>query len=165
MTPWKLRPREEKALLNPGFCSHLLWHAARGYSGASPGAISFEESFLILPLTLHRETREAAPRTIRTSLAVWLLENPLVRGNVASRARLLVPTTKEAMTFGGTAGLLDLNEGQLRAEDQWRAAINRFLAQSSDEVRDCAKWAAFLGKWFARTGDAATVFALMGLRP
>lgn len=165
MTAWADRSHEERALLNPGFCANLLWHAARGYATESDVALSFEESFLVLPFVLHRETRETLPRSGRTSLAVWLDENPLARGRVASRARLLVPFTKEALTFGGVHGLIRLDGGRLRAEPTWQQAVNRTIKVSSDEVKGCANRAAFMGKWFAQAGSAATVLALIGVRP
>jgi hypothetical protein len=37
--------------------------------------------------------------------------------------------------------------------------------QASDEVRECAKRAEFVGKWLAQTGSAPTVLALLGVRP
>lgn len=165
MTPWALRPREERALLNPGFCANLCWHAACGYEVASDGNLSFEESFLVLPILLHRETREALPRDTRTSLAVWLDNNPLARGRIASRARLLITFTKDALTFGGLHGFIRLDGGRLHAEANWKRTVNRALRGSSDEVRSCAKRAYFVGKWFAQTGNATTVLALMGVRP
>jgi len=165
MTRWSDRSREERALLNPGFCANLLWHAARGYTSEGHGPLSFEESFLVLPFVLHRETREALPRTGRTSLAVWLSENPLARGKVASRARVLVPFTKEALTFGGVHGLIRLDGGKLLAAATWQRAVNLTLMDSSEEVKSCAKRAGFIGKWFAQAGNAATVLALIGVRP
>lgn len=165
MTMWADRSHEERALLNPGFCASLLWHAASGYSSNGDGALSFEESFLVLPFVLHRETRETLPRSSRTSLTVWLDENPLARGRVVSRARLLVPFTKEALTFGGVHGLIRLDGGRLLAGTTWKRAVNRTLTESSDEVKGCAKRATFIGKWFAQTGSAATVLALIGVRP
>ena len=165
MTAWADRSQEERALLNPGFCANLLWHAAGGYSSEGEGALTFEESFLVLPFVLHRETREAMPHSSRTSLAAWLVEHPLSRGRVATRARLLVPFTKEALTFGGVHGLLRLDGGMVRAEPSWRRVVNRTLKLSSDEVKNCAKRARFVGQWFAKTGNAPTVFALLGVRP
>ncbi len=165
MTTWEQRSNEERALLNPGFCANLFWHAARGYAGESGGALSFEESFLVLPFVLHRETREALPRTTRTSLAVWLEENPLARGRVANRARLLVPFTKEALIFAGIHGFIRLDIGQLRSGDRWTGAVTSALGVSSDEVQICAKRADFVGRWFARAGSASTVLALIGVRP
>lgn len=165
MTAWADRSHEERALLNPGFCANLLWQAASGYVSDSNGALSFEESFLVLPFVLHRETREALPRSSRTSLAVWLDEHPLARSSVASRARLLVPFTKEALMFGGVHGFIRLDGSSLRAEATWQRTVNRTLRETSDEVKDCAKRAAFIGKWFSQTGSAATVLALIGVRP
>lgn len=165
MTSWAERSNEERALLNPAFCTNLLWHAARGYASASDGALSFEESFLVLPFVLHRDTREALPRASRTSLPVWLNDNPLVRGRVISRARLLISFTREALTFGGVHGLILLVAGGVRAEPSWQKAVNRTIKASSGEVRSCAKRAAFIGKWFAQTGNASTVLALIGARP
>lgn len=165
MTVWADRSHEERALLNPSFCVNLLWHAARGHAAEGNIALSFEESFLVLPFVLHRETRETLPRSSRTSLAVWLEENPLARGRVASRARLLVPFTKEALMFGGVHGLIRLDGGRLRAEATWKRAVSQTLTESSDEVKGCAKRAVFIGKWFAHAGSAATVLALIGVRP
>lgn len=165
MTSWSQRSHEERVLLNPGFCANLIWHAARGYAGDGDSALSFEESFLVLPFVLHRETREGLPRSSRTSLAVWLDENPLARSRVASRAQMLVPFTKEALTFGGVHGFIRLEGGRLRAEVAWKKAVNRALKESSDEVRSCTKRADFIGKWFAQAGSAATIFALIGVRP
>lgn len=165
MTPWAQRSSEERSLFNPSFCATLLWQSARGYGEGSVGALSFEESFLVLPFVLHHETREQLPQSTATSLAVWLDQHPLARGRIASRARLLVPFTREAITFGGLYGFIRLDGGALHAEPRWRRAVNRALAESSDEVRRCANRSTLVGKWFARSGSAATVLALLGVRP
>jgi hypothetical protein len=78
---------------------------------------------------------------------------------------LLVPFTKEALMFGGVHGFIRLDGGKLRAEENWKRAVNRALTVSSDEVKGCAKRANFIGKWFAQTGNATTVLALIGVRP
>jgi hypothetical protein len=165
MISWEQRSHEERSLLNPAFCANLLWHAAKGYARAGVGGLPFEESFLVLPFVLHRETREALPRTLRTSLAVWLDQNPLARSKVASRARLLIPFTKESLTFAGTRGFIQLDMGAVYAELAWAEAVSHALSASSKEVRVCANRADFVGRWFARTGSATTVLALMGVRP
>jgi hypothetical protein len=77
----------------------------------------------------------------------------------------LVPFTKEALTFGGLHGFIRVEGGGLHAEETWKKAVNRALKESSDEVRDCAKRAEFVGKWFSETGSSATVLALMGVCP
>ena len=167
MKNWDERTGEEQRLLNPSFCSALLWHAARGHrtgSESEPG-MPFEEAFLVLPMTLHRETRESLPRTTATSLAVWLNNYPLARARIADRARLLVPFTKEAIRFGGVHGLLRLSSGALLADQDWRSKMAASLNDSNDEVRFCAKRAELVGKWFAKTGNASTVMSFLGVRP
>lgn len=165
MTLWSQWAREERALLNPGFCATLLWCAARGCADVRSGALSFEESFLVLPFVLHQETRKALPRDTRTSLAVWLDGNPLARGRIVTRTRSLVTFTKEGIVFGGAHGLIRIEYGRLHAAEGWERSVGRSLRESSDEVRACTKRAEFVGKWFARTGSPPTVLALMGVRP
>jgi hypothetical protein len=57
MKYWEDRSHEERNLLNPAFCSTILWHAGKGATGRSVPprqSLSFIEAFLILPIVLHR---------------------------------------------------------------------------------------------------------------
>jgi hypothetical protein len=128
-------------------------------------ALPFETAFLVLPMVLHRETRESLPKTVMTSLAVWLDEKSLARSRIADRSQMLVPFTKEALSFGGLHGLLLLKTGVVEANLDWKKKVTASLKACSDEVRTCAKRAEFVGKWFAKTGGVATVMALIGVRP
>ena len=162
---WNQKSREERTLLNPGYCANLLWHATRGHASFDGSALAFEEAFLVLPLVLDRRTREALPRDTRTSLATWLEVDPLARGRITSRAQLLAKFTKEALLFGGVHRLLSLSQGQVIGSEDWRKVVRKSLRGASDEVRETAKKAEFVGKWFAHAGVAATVLALIGVRP
>ncbi len=166
MSRWATRSLEERGLLNPSFCAVLIWHAARGHVAASGGiALPFETAFLVLPMVLHRETRESLPRLVKSSLAVWLDETPLARSRIADRARALVPFTKEALRFGGLYRLLGVSMSNVDANRDWGTKVASVLKECSDEVRLCAKRAEFVGKWFSATGSAATTLALIGVRP
>ena len=165
MTIWSSRSIEERNLLNPGFCSLLLWHSAVGYATESEGAMPIELSFLVLPLVLHRETREDLPQNIKSSLPSWIAEYPLVQTRLGERARALRPFTREALLFGGSNGLLSLSPDGVRANAAMTKRVVTGLKQASDEVRACAKRAEFLGRWFEKAGDKETVMALLGVRP
>lgn len=165
MSLWHERSLEERHLLNPSFCSVVLWHSANGYVTKRNPAMPLALSFLVLPFVLHRATRESLPRTTTTSLAAWLTEQPLIRARVAERAVALRPFTKEALLFGGAHTLLALDADGIRANASMEKVIEGSLAATSDEVRACAKRADFLGKWFAKAGKAETVLALLGVRP
>ena len=165
MISWSRQTAEERSLLNPSFCGRLLWHASSAYENASQAPLPFDLAFLVLPVVLHRETRQSLPKTAKTSLAVWLDENPLSRSRVGDRARTLAPFTKDALMFGGVHELLRLKDGRITADVGWKKRIATDLKDSTDEVRTCAKRAEFVGKWFAAAGSSDTVMAMFGVRP
>lgn len=165
MSRWSSRPSEERALLNPSFCSCVLWQAAVGHKSVSQVPLPFDLSFLVLPIVLHRVTRDALPTTTRTSLAVWIDDNPLVQSRVADRSCMLVQFTKEAMMFGGLRGVLEFQAGAISANPAWKKSIAADLKDSTDEVRGCMKRAEFVGKWLASSGSSSTVMAIFGVRP
>lgn len=167
MKAWSARPSEEQRLLNPSFCAVLLWHSAQAHAEAdqNQSGIAFEKCFLVLPMVLHRETRESLPPTVATSIPVWLGRNPLASSTIADRARSLVPFTKEALRFGGAYGLLQFHQTIIRANPDWKRRVATTLEDTSHEVRKCAKRAEFVGRWFAKTGNAETVLSLLGVQP
>ena len=163
MNPWRERPIEERALLNPAFVSMMVWHAARGHAQAAP--MSIDVAFLVPAFVLDGETREALPRGVATSLATWLADNPISRSRLIGTARLLVPYSREALLFGSLHGLFDVRSGHVSPEASRIRAVNRVLKQSTSEVQACMQRALFVGRWFATAGSGATVMALVGVRP
>lgn len=166
MIPWAQRSIEVQSLLNPGFCSVLLWKAAQSYhSVESHPVLPFELAFLVLPMTLHRETRETMPRTVRTSLAVWVTQEPILRATIADRAKTMVPITREALLFASMHGMMTLSNGLLLPQSAWNQKVVQSIGTCTDEVKECVKRAEFLGRWFANTGSPETVMATIGVRP
>lgn len=165
MNRWIDRPLEERALLNPSFCGCLLWKAALGYFQVSQSPLPFDLAFLILPMALHRDTRDSLPSSVVTSIPVWLEDNPLARTRIASRARMMVPYTKEAMVFAGRHKLIRFKSTNIEADPNWIKTVNSNINLSSHEVKVCLKRAEFLGKWFAKAGSPETLMALLGVRP
>lgn len=168
MTAWNERSHEERHLLNPAFCSSLLWHSAMGAAEnqiSQRSSLSYAESFLILPLALHKQTRESFPIRVTSSLPTWVNENPLVIASLPARARSLVPHTKEALLFGSCGGLFRFEADQLLVNADQLKNMRRMLLRVSTEVQQCYKKARLLGKWFTRSGTPETIFTLLGIRP
>jgi hypothetical protein len=165
MTAWVDRTIEERALLNPAFCALLIWHFASSGEVHDKRALTFAETYLVLPIILPRNSREAMPRSTRTSLAVWMDENPTFQTTLAVRSRAMVSFTKEALLFGGRRQFLEISVDTVRARAEWKRVANSILRKSSPETQACFKKAAFLGDWFLETGAANTVMALLGVRP
>lgn len=165
MTAWENRAREERTLLNPAFCSTLLWHAAIGREAGGVESLSIEEAFVVLPLVLPASTREALPGAVTTSLPVWLVANPIEQRRIAERAKALLPFTRTALTFGLMHGLLRLEGTRVKPSIESGKVVRKVLKRASEEVRSCASKAEFVGKWFGKAGPASTVLALLGVRP
>jgi hypothetical protein len=137
----------------------------QGYASERNKPMAIELSFLVLPFVLHRETRDSLPRNITTSLPTWLAEHPIVRTRLGERASTLRSFTREALIFGGTHSLLSLGQDGIRANAEMKKRVAAGLKPTSDEVRECAKRAEFLGRWLERSGGTETVMALLGVRP
>ena len=165
MTAWVDRTIEERVLLNPAFCASLIWHFASAGRVQGQRALTFAETYLVLPIVLPKISRESLPRSTRTSLATWLDENPSFQATLAVRTRTMVPFTKDALIFGGTRQLLQVSTEAVCANMEWKRRVSSVLRQSSAETQACLKKAAFLGTWFIETGEANTVMALLGVRP
>lgn len=156
---------DERILLNPSFCSALLWHSAQGHGEHRGAGLPFGLAFLVLPLVLHRRTRESLPRSVATSFATWLGEHPLIRIQYAERARKLVPFTREALLFGCMGSLIEIDQGRIVAKAAMKRRMPAMLRGTSAEVRSCANKATFVGRWFALSGEETTTMALLGVRP
>lgn len=163
-TPWVERPPEQARLLNPAFVGATIWSCARGYASVRGPGLPFALAFVGVPIALHKATREELPRSTRTSMASWLAENPRALVGFAERALALVPVVKEGVLFGSSGQMLTLDGAHLVAADRPRS-MARFEREATDEVKACIKKAELVGKWFAGSGDYATIMALWGVAP
>lgn len=99
METWEDRPIEIAYLLNPAFCGEVLCRSIKAYNSNSDGLFPYPLVFLILPIVLHRKTRESISPTTREHLHVWLHAHQDVRVGFAERAKHIVPITKETVAF------------------------------------------------------------------
>lgn len=165
MRMWAARSREEAYLLNPSFCALIAWSSAIGYQGDGTQGMPYVLPFVAVPLTLHKPTREALPRTVRTSMMAWIEENTYFRVGFAERASSLAPFVREALLFGAVHGLFAFdNERRLVPAPRPRS-LRGYLQDATDEVKDCVKKAEFVGKWLVASGSVETTMALWGVKP
>jgi ABC-three component (ABC-3C) system Middle Component 3 len=157
---WERRPLEERASYNPAFLALLLRQSADGYRGEAERTFPVPLAFIVLPLVLHRPTREAAPKTVATSMPIWLQEHQFIREGFAGRARGLAPAVREALVIGLQRGVLALDDGGI-----YPAAEPARARHGTSETRALLARARFLGRWLARAGDVETIYFLWGVRP
>lgn len=156
MTAWTQRPAVEASLLNPALIAVLLGAAAREH-GTSGEPMPWPVGFLVVPLVLHRPTREALPSSVRTHLSTWITRHPLLRAGFPARAAAMTPLTREGLRVGLRTGALRLERGAILSDLHGKAPPG--------ELRQLQRHAGLVGRWLARTQDPATTFALFGVRP
>lgn len=162
MKQWRYRPVEEANLFNPAFCGELLRRAIAYYNATSQSRFPYPLSFLVLPIVLHRQTREAISPNNR-QLHVWLQNNQNVRVGFAERAKSLVPITNEALNFLLQTNSAVIDERANIALLRQPKTINN--AYGDEEIRDCFQKAAIVGRWFARAGNAGNIYTMWGVKP
>ncbi len=165
MKPWTERTREEAHLLNPAFCCVTITSACAGYGESSDQPLPFALAFIVLPIILHKHTRESLPRTTRTSIPAWLQGHAEARLGFHERLMALQPHTREAMLYGVAFDWIAMgNSGGIRCVVT-NALFDRTIRSLDGDAHDCVSRARFLGRWLGNTDSTETTMALWGIRP
>ena len=134
-----------------------------GYFEEARVGLPFALAFVVLPIVLHKASRDALPRQIRTRMHAWLQSHEELRITFADRARDLVPITRQALLFGAQHGLLSITREEGVMPGGRAVARGRWPADA--EMAACWKEAHFLGRWLTRSGTPTTTYVLWGIRP
>lgn len=163
MEHWNQRPEEEAYLFNPAFCCTILTSSIIGYNEFNTKGMHFPLCFLVLPIILHRPTRNSLP-DLRSSLASWMLKNSKSRILLPERTIAFKPFTKEALLFGFQHKWIELDQnGHFKSDKE--AKIDKALKILKEDANKCVKDSRFLGRWFAKAGPAENVMTMWGVRP
>ena len=164
MKPWDQRPFEIRNLFNPAFCGLVLFRALQGYEEEDARGMPYSLSLLVLPLCLHKHSREALAAGSRSYLLKVAEKNPQVQVDFADRTAAMLPYAFEGL------GLL-MERGCIAIADDGRIqTVSRTVRKSIDmtgtaETVSCQRVARFVGKEFARIADRVTVYTTLGIRP
>lgn len=163
MLNWENRPQEIANLLNPAFCSLVIRECTRGYCLKRPEGLPHPMTFIVLPLVLHKATRQSLPRSSTALFQVWLHRNMHIQIGLRERIVHLIPVTREALMFG-----LQHNSFKITSIGTLEASGKRKVPKSwprDSESMICASRAYTLGRLLAEAGNLPTIFALLGIRP
>lgn len=166
MQSWSNRVVEEANLFNPALCAVLLAEASKDFISKASRPLPFALAFLVLPVVLHRSTREALPGSTVTSLLPWIQENREHLVEFSTRVQRLRAISREAILFGIQTRVLSLStEGALVLGQKRRSVTTTRTPLFTAEARECAERSGFLGRWFAVAGSTATIYAAWGVAP
>lgn len=161
VTLWADRSPVVAAMLNPALLATITAAAAAEYERADGSPMPWPLAFLVAPMVLHRDTRDALPRSTRTHLTSWVSDNPTLRAGLPLRARSLVDPVREGLRFGLSERILTVvGEGRIRGTF---AGPSR--PPDIGDLRPVVRSAGLVGKWFAKLDQPATAFALLGVAP
>lgn len=162
MKSWTQRPREVRNLFNPAFCGLVLARGIEGFTATISRPMPFSLALLILPLCLHKRTRDQMKQANRAYLTTILQEHPEIRIDFAQRARGLFPYAMEAFGYLMARGTIVVDaSGAIQVKPE---KVRRSITGSQD-TKDCQTVARSLGRKLALLNDRVTVYTTLGIRP
>ncbi len=161
MKKWDQRPFEIKNLFNPAFCGLVLFRALQGYEEENPDGMPFSLTLLILPLCLHKDSREVFKKNSRRYLLKTVENNPQLLVGFADRACKLLPFAFEAFGLLMERGCFAISQdGRFKTvQTSVRKSVH-----GTDEFMSCQQVARIIGKQFACIADRLTVYTTFGIR-
>jgi hypothetical protein len=161
---WSDRPSEEARNLNPAFCGEIIFRTVSEYFRLRQSPFSFALSFVVLPIALHKVTRELLPGNASAAFAGWIAERSPFLAEFPDRVLRLVPVTRESLLFLVQHKVVGLEAGGLvpGAKPIGRSARP---SQVTDDVAEARSAAALLGRWFANQGSPSSILQGLGVSP
>ncbi len=162
MKRWEQRPFEIRTLFNPAFCGLILFRALQGYEEEDPRGMPFSLSLLVLPLCLHKDSREVIAAGSRSHLLRITEKYPQMQVGFSDRTSTMIPYAFEGFDLLMERGCILLSEeGRLQPVS---GKVKKSVT-GTHETKSCQRVARYLGKEFARIADRVTVYTTFGIRP
>ncbi|MBI5717759.1 MAG: hypothetical protein HZC37_08740 [Burkholderiales bacterium] len=162
MIDWESRPFEIRNLFNPAFCAVVLASALQAYEKRARKPMPYSLSLLVLPLCLHKETRDEMVASPKTSILRIIARRPDLLIDFARRAQGLIHPAMEAFALLAIRNCIEVREsGGLRLLPK-KVSLEPL---STDDAEACRATAALLGRQFAQINDRVTIYTTLGIRP
>lgn len=139
-----------------------MFRALAGYEEEDDRGMPFSLSLLVLPLSLHKDSREVIASNPRSYLLKTAEKNQQIMVGFADRVTQMLPYAFEGF------GLL-MERGCIAVTDDGRLqTVPKKVRKTVDGTAETVasqKVARVVGKEFARIADRATVYTTFGIRP
>jgi len=159
---WNQRPFEIRNLFNPAFCGLVLFRAFLGYEEQDARGMPFSLSLLVLPLCLHKDSREVIADSQRSYLLKIVEKNQQIMAGFPDRVTQMLPYAFEGFGLLMERGCIVVaDDGRIQTvPDKVRKTVS-----GTEETVSGQKVARIVGREFARIADRATVYTTLGVRP
>lgn len=167
MSDWiqRFTSQEESALFNPAFVAAVIRKAAESFQAEAGQGMPISLAFLVVPATMSKQIRDSFPRVKTTSLLVWIESHERERLILQRNAPALASATRRALILGSQMSLFELRGAMVHAQPARGIRSLSSLSRGSSEVQEVLKAAERMGKSFARSGDARSIFSIWGVVP
>lgn len=134
----------------------------QGYEEEDARGMPFSLSLLVLPLCLHKDSREVIAGSSRSYLLKITEKNPQIQVGFTDRVTTMLPYAFEGFGLLMERGCISVTiDGRLQTvPDKVRKTVT-----GTDETKSCQRVARIVGKEFARIADRVTVYTTFGIRP
>lgn len=162
MKTWDRRPIEIRNLFNPAFCGLVMARAVTEFEKEDSSGMPYSLSLLVLPLSLHKETRDILGNNKRSYFLKVVENNPQILIGFGKRGADIMPFTQEALGFLANLGCLEISaNAKLKII---RGSVRQAIT-GTKETKSCQDVAKYIGRHFARISDRATIYSSLGVRP
>lgn len=137
-----------------------MFRAMQGYEEEDARGMPFSLSLLVLPLCLHKQSREAI--NPRSYLLKSVEKSPQVQVGFAERTTVMLPYAFEGFGLLMERGCISIApDGRFQTiPDKVKKTVT-----GTEETKACQRVARVVGKEFARIADRVTVYTTFGIRP
>jgi len=161
---WDKRSIFTSNLLNPAFCGEVIRRTLVQYcKDSKKEGLPFSLAFFILPILLHKETRNHLPRSKRTKLHEWLTNNEELKLIIVPRIRYLTPYTRESLLFLFGHGIIEFNsDGEIVPLIVRSKKIHQ---DYTEEIKGIFNAAEKLGSWIHTFPSEKITYTFFGIKP
>ncbi len=163
MEQWSKRSIEVASLLNPAFCASLVYLAIKEYSKKVSSGMPFSLMYLILPILLHKTTREDI--NSKTNMVKWLQNRPELLIGFSKRVNSLIDCTNETIEFLLSHEVAKIVDAKFQIINNLSPNLMRVNAEKNKEMKDCYLKAEHLGRWFTNMKSQENIYIAWGIRP
>lgn len=122
----------------------------------------FSLTLLVLPVCLHRDSREVIASNPRSYLLKTVEKNQQIMVGFAERVTQMLPYAFEGFGLLMERGCIAVTkDGRIQTMPK---KVRKSVDGTAETVA-CQKVARIVGKEFARIGDRATIYTTFGIRP
>lgn len=149
-------------LLNPAFCSLIYASIVDGYNSKNKKSIPIYMPYILLPIVLHRESREKIPNTSITKFHLWIQSEGQIVMGLDERIKRLKPFVSNSSMFLFGQGLLCLDDDyrlSIKNQKKTKQIINK-----AEYVAEYTRSAKVLGAICGKFDSDSTILALLGVK-